>query len=78
MADVYGIELTDIDELDPGFTPVEALVVLKGLGPEGDIGLLVIHSHGLNPWELIGISEVIKSDAKSEMVGVYPSDEEDD
>lgn len=78
MADVYGIELMDVGELDPGFVAVEALVVLKGFGPDGDIGLLVIHSEGLNPWEIMGIGDVIKSDAKSEMVGVYPSEEDDE
>lgn len=78
MADVYGIELIEVEELDPGFTPVEALVVLKGIGPDGDIGLLVIHSQGLNPWEMIGIGEIIKSDAQSELVGVYPAEDEDD
>lgn len=64
MADVYGVPMFDLEELgEGGFTPFEAVVILKGFNGEGDMSLIVVVSEGIPSWELLGMAETLKQDA---------------
>lgn len=78
MADVFGVEVPDLDELDTGFQPLEAIVIMKGFSPEGEIHLVIANSEGITPWEKIGMAHMLKEDALSECGLVATGDDEDD
>jgi hypothetical protein len=52
MACVFGLEVGDLDQ---GVTPIEVVVSLKGLSPDGDVVLYERMSEGLSRWEAIGM-----------------------
>lgn len=77
-ADVYGVSMLDMDELgETGFTPFEAVVILKGFHPDGTLGLMVVSSDGIPQWELLGMAEVLKQDAVTYAV-LSSGDDDDD
>lgn len=66
MADIYGVPMLDLEEMGEGdFTPFECVVMLKGFNADGDVGLMVIVSDGIPTWELLGMAETLREDAKT-------------
>lgn len=42
-----------IDHLPEGFVPLEAVVVVKGLAPDGTLGVFQCATDGLTSWEAL-------------------------
>lgn len=49
---VYGL---NADPMPKGWTPLEAVVVLKALDEEGEVSLLFRGTDGLAPWDTVGM-----------------------
>lgn len=75
MTSVFGLELGD---LDPGITPIEVVVSLKGLDEGGRVTLYERRSEGLSGWEAIGMLMTHADGLRASLVrNDYEGDDED-
>lgn len=55
-------------ELEPmrdGYTPLEAVVIVKALDPDGDVCLITQRSEALNAWEALGMVVTTADDLRA-------------
>lgn len=59
MAELFGIELPDLDE---GWTGLEAIAAIKSIDEEGRPRIQLMVSEGLTIWEAVGIMRCLEHD----------------
>lgn len=69
MAKVYDLEIPDLPE---GYTPLEAIVVVKCLDEKGNLDMHQDATEGLNTWEAIGM---VRWCGRSLEIGLHEDDE---
>lgn len=78
MADVYGVGMPDLEDIEEeGFTPFEAVTILKGFDAEGCLSLVILTSDGIPAWELLGMADVLKRDAETVAYMIAPGEEDE-
>lgn len=72
---VYGLETL---ELPDGYTPLEAVTIVKALDEEGQVSLLIRHTDGLSGWEALGMLASALATQQADAVNSFEREGDDD
>lgn len=61
------------DDWPDGWTPLEAVAIIKALDTEGTVSVIAFASAGLNTWEAVGMT----AHAKARLMQALLEDDED-
>lgn len=68
----------DVLSLPEGFTPLEAVSVIKALDEEGRVSLLMRSTEGLNSWESLGMLAAAAAVTREGLVSVFEDEGRDE
>lgn len=76
MADIFGLESRG--PWPEGWTPLEAMAVVKALNEEGQLALVLASTAGLSCWEAAGMLRAGARQQEEELAGAFREDDGED
>lgn len=75
MVSAFGLDLLPLPD---GYTPLEAVCVVKALDEDGSVALLVRSTDSLNAWESLGMLDVAADTTRAGLTASSEDEGEED
>ena len=72
---IFGLDALELPE---GYTPLEAVSVIKALDEEGRVSLLMRQTDGLNAWEALGMLEAGSTVTRDGLAAAFEDESPDE
>ena len=72
--DLSGMEFPEWPE---GYTPLEGIVVVKAMDPDGVMTLITRYSVGVTTWEALGMVEACSGSLRQDLIENFHADGDD-